>query len=229
MTGIDFFDVDHTLTRRSSGGRFLALAMKRGVLPHRLLAVLPWYSLTYRLGIFRLRGYEKGFPYLRGIEKTTLEEIARDSFEQSLKGDLFPDAVALMNSLRDRGRRVMLATSSLDIIVEPLAQYLRVDGVLATALEFVDGACTGRFLGMPMFRREKSKRVLSYIAGQGVTARECSFFSDSIYDLPLLESVGTPIAVNPDFRLRRIARRRGWTIREMSGAHPARRPAGSRR
>ena len=229
MTGIDFFDVDHTLTRRSSGGRFLALAMRRRVLPRRLVAVLPWYSLTYRLGLFRLRAYEKGFPYLRGIERTTLEQIARDSFEQSLKGDLFPDAVEMLNALRAGGRRVMLATSSLDIIVEPLAQYLHVDGVLATALEFEDGACTGRFLGMPMFRREKSARVLSYIAGQGVAARDCSFFSDSIYDQPLLESVGTPVAVNPDFRLRRIARWRGWTIKEMSAARPGRRFAGSRR
>jgi phosphoserine phosphatase len=82
---------------------------------------------------------------------------------------------------------------------------------------------------MPMFRREKSARVLSYIAGQGVAARDCSFFSDSIYDLPLLESVGTPVAVNPDFRLRRIARWRGWTIKEMSAARPGRRFAGSRR
>ena len=115
----------------------------------------------------------------------------------------------------------MLATSSLDIIVEPLAQYLHVDGVLATSLEFEDGTCTGRFSGMPMFRREKKERVLSFIAGEGVSAGECSFYSDSIYDLPLLEAVGRPVAVNPDFRLRWIARRRGWPIRELSAAPPA--------
>ena len=124
----------------------------------------------------------------------------------------------------------MLATSSLDIIVEPLAQYLDVDGLLATALEFEDGTCTGRFQGMPMFRREKTERVLSFLAAQGVRARDCSFFSDSIYDLPLLEAVGTPIAVNPDFRLRqdRAAGAAG-TIREMAAARPARAPAGCRR
>jgi len=229
MIGIDFFDVDHTLTRRSSGGRFVAVAMRRRVLPRRLLIILPWYSLTYRLGLFRLRAYERGFPYLRGLTRSTLEQIARESFDDALKGDLFPEAVELVRSLRAGGRRVMLATSSLDLIVQPLAEYLHVDGVLATTLEFRDGSCTGRLRGMPMFRREKKERVLSFIAGEGVSAGECSFYSDSIYDLPLLEAVGRPVAVNPDFRLRWIARRRGWTIRELSAARPASRsPVGRR-
>jgi HAD superfamily hydrolase (TIGR01490 family) len=229
MAGIDFFDVDHTLTRRSSGGRYVTLAIRRRVLPLRLLAVLPWYSLTYRLGVFRPRLNEDGFPYLRGIAREALEKLARESFEGGLKGDLFPEAVALLRDLRAGGRRVILATSSLDFIVAPLAEYLEVDGVLATKLEFVGGACTGRMLGMPMFRREKKEGVLSFLAGQEIPPAECSFYSDSIYDLPLLEVVGTPVAVNPDFRLRRIARRRGWQIRELSRAPRAKAsPAGRR-
>ncbi len=225
MAGIDFFDVDHTLTRRSSGGRYVALAMRRRVLPLRLLIVMPWYSLTYRLGVFRPRAYREGFPYLRGIAREALEKLARDSFERGLKGDLFPEAVTLVRSLRAGGRRVMLATSSLDFIVAPLADYLGVDGTLATKLEFVHGACTGRMLGMPMFRREKKDRVLSFLAEQAIPPGDCSFYSDSIYDLHLLEAVGTAVAVNPDFRLRRIARRRGWQIRKLS---PAPRERGSR-
>jgi len=218
MAGIDFFDVDHTLTRRSSGGRYVALAMRRRILPLRLVMVLPWYSLTYRLGLFRPRAYENGFPYMRGLARDTLERMARESFEESLKGDLFPEAVSLVRSLQAGGRRVMLATSSLDFIVAPLAEYLCVDGVLATRLEFVGGACTGRMQGMPMFRREKKARVLSFLAEQAIAPGECSFYSDSIYDLPLLEAVGKPVAVNPDFRLRSIARRRGWQVTELSSA-----------
>jgi len=229
MPGIDFFDVDHTLTRRSSGGRYVVLAMRRRVLPLRLFVMLPWYSLTYRLGLFPPRMHENGFPYLRGMARETLEQLARESFEGSLKGDLFPEAVTLVRSLRAGGRRVMLATSSLDFIVAPLAEYLRVDGVLATKLEFVDGVCTGRMQGMPMFRREKKDGVLAFLAAQAVPPGECSFYSDSIYDLPLLEAVGKPVAVNPDFRLRKVARRRGWQIRELSSApHEKGSPAGRR-
>jgi HAD superfamily hydrolase (TIGR01490 family) len=216
MPGIDFFDVDHTLTRRSSGTRFVGLAMRRRVLPLRLLLVMPWYSLTYRLGLFKMKEYVDGFPYLRGIQRTTLEEIAEDSFEGRLKGDLFEEAVMLVRQRRAEGRRVILATSSIDLIVAPLAAHLGVDGMLATTLQFEDGVCTGRIAGTPMFRREKKNRVLAYLASEGVAASECSFYSDSIYDLPLLEEVGRPVTVNPDFRLRRIARRRGWPIVNLS-------------
>jgi HAD superfamily hydrolase (TIGR01490 family) len=216
VPGIDFFDVDHTLTRRSSGGRFVTLAMRRGIVPLRVLLVLPWYSLTYKLGIFHLREYSEGFPYLSGIKLSALEKIAVESFQTRLKGDLFEGALSLVRKLRGDGRRVVLATSSLDFIVAPLAEYLGVAGVLATMLEFANGVCTGRILGTPMFRREKKERVLSFLAAEGIQAQECSFYSDSIYDLPLLEAVGTPVAVNPDFKLRRIARRRKWQIMDLS-------------
>ncbi|HEY9593161.1 MAG TPA: HAD-IB family hydrolase [Spirochaetia bacterium] len=215
MPGIAFFDVDHTLTRRSTGGRFILLAIRQGVLPRRLLFVVAWYSLTYKLGFFRLRPYDEGFPYLRGILRSELERIGRESFEKSLKADLFDGAVNLVRNAVAEGREVVLATSSLDFIVEPLAAYLGVHGLLATALEFVDGKCTGRMAGEPMFRKEKRARVLALLEQRGVRPSDCSFYSDSIYDLPLLESVGSPVAVNPDFRLRRIARDRGWTIIDL--------------
>ncbi len=227
--GIDFFDVDHTLTRRSSGGRFILAAIRRRVLPRHLLFVLAWYSLLYRLGLFQPAEYGEGFPHLRGISRDTLERIARESFERSLRHDLFPAAREIVERQRAAGRRVMLATSSLDFIVQPLAEHLLVDGVLATELEFEAGRCTGRIRGLPMFRGGKMERVLSFLASEGVRAQDCSFYSDSIYDLPLLESVGNPVAVNPDVSLRRVARRRGWRIMAMTAALPGRPPAGGRR
>jgi HAD superfamily hydrolase (TIGR01490 family) len=216
MAGIDFFDVDHTLTRRSSGTRFVALAMGKRLLPLRLVVVMPWYSLMYKLGFFRPRRYDNGFPFLRGISRALLEEIARESFERRLKGDLFEGAVTIVRQRLAEGRRVVLATSSLDFIVAPLAEHLGVRDILATTLEFDDGTCTGRVSGLPMFRREKKERVVAYLTSQGAAPKDCSFYSDSIYDLPLLEAIGRPVAVNPDFRLRRIARRRGWPVIDLA-------------
>ena len=215
MAGVDIFDVDHTITRRSSGSRVNALAIRRGVLPYRLLLVVPWYSLTYKYGFFHLRDYADGFPYLRGIQRSTLEEIARESFETRLKQDIYVGAVRMLDDCRRAGREVMLATSSFDIIVQPLAEHLHVDGVLASALEFEGGTCTGRITGTPMFRGEKRQRVLRFLRDRGTDPRDCSFHSDSIYDLPLLEAVGRPVAVNPDRKLRRIARTRGWQLMDL--------------
>jgi HAD superfamily hydrolase (TIGR01490 family) len=214
--GIDFFDVDHTLTRRSSGSRYVALAMRRGVLPKRLLFAIAWFSLTYHLGIIRLHTREEAIPYLRGLRRDTLEEIARETFRRWLKADIFPGAFELVRRLHGEGRRVMIATSSIDFIVAPLAEYLGIDGVLATTLEFQAGVCTGKIVGAPMFRGEKKNAVLAYLAETGTSAGDCSFYSDSAYDLPLLESVGKPVAVNPDSRLRRIAHARSWPVIDLA-------------
>ena len=215
MAGIDFFDVDHTITRRSSGARYVFLGIRRGLLPLRLLAILPFYSLTYKLGIFKPREYPEGFPYLAGLTRAALEAIARESFESKLKGDVYGGAVSLIAERRGAGRRVALATSSMDIIVEPLGRHLGVDDILATTLEFRDGICTGKIVGLPMFRAEKMSRVMEFNAHAGESPADCGFYSDSIYDLPLLECIGHPVAVNPDFRLRRIAARRSWPIIDL--------------
>jgi len=216
MAGIDFFDVDHTITRRSSGVRFISVAVRRGVVPLRVLFAMPWYSLAYRLGMFRLKDYKAGFPYLRGITRSTMSQIASETFEKLLKGDIYRDAESLIRDRKRNGRTVALASSSLDLIILPLARFLGIDTVIATSLEFDGETSTGRVNGVPVFRREKKRKVLEFLAARGVDPRECSFYTDSIFDMPLLEAVGHPIAVNPDFRLRRAARRRNWPIMLLS-------------
>ncbi len=216
MAGIDFFDVDHTITRRSSGARFLSLAVRRGIVPRHLLFVMPWYSFSYRLGLIRLNDLKAEFPYLRGIRRPTLERIARESFEGQLRADIYREAIELIEERRRQGRTVTLASSSLDFILAPLADFLGIETVIATSLEFEGEVCTGRVAGLPMFRREKERRVLQYIRAAGEDPRNCSFYSDSIFDVPLLEAVGHPVVVNPDLRLRGLARRKGWPVLTFS-------------
>jgi len=216
MPGVAFFDVDHTLTRRSSGGRFVGLAMRRGVLPRRLLFAMAWFSVAYQLGVARFSEREGEIPWLRGLRRDTLDRLADESFDSRLRGDLFPGAEALVRRLQGEGWRVVLATSSLDLIVQPLARHLGAHAVVASTLRFEDGVCTGRMVGPPMFRGEKRRAVLSWLEREGIPAGTCAFYSDSFYDLPLLESVGTPVAVNPDRKLRRTARDRGWQVIDLA-------------
>ena len=86
------------------------------------------------------------------------------------------------------------------------------DKIIATQLEYIDGICTGNFASPPVFGPEKMKRVLSFIKEIGSDISTCSFYSDSYHDIPLLEAVADPVAVNPDYRLRREALKRGWKI-----------------
>ena len=209
MHGIDFFDVDHTVTRHSSARHFLVLGFNRGIFPLTSLLSVPFYFIQYRYGS-GLRLSSREIPVLRGKTREFLVELSNTSFETLMEKDIFPDALNLIRSQKDGGRRVVLATSSLDIIVQPLADYLGVEDLIATSLEYTGGVCTGRFQGNPIFGYEKMRRVIDFIQASGESRRDCSFYSDSIHDLPLLEVIGQPVAVNPDARLKRVAQKKGW-------------------
>ncbi len=118
----------------------------------------------------------------------------------------------MVAELKAAGQRVVFATSSIDFVVSPLAEYLGVEAVIANSFGYIDGVCTGWITMAPVFGDEKRRRVLAFLEGEGLRAQECSFYTDSINDLFLLEAVGRPVAVNPDGRLRRIAVQRGWEI-----------------
>jgi len=207
---IAFFDVDHPLLHGSSARHFLLAGIRRRLFPLSSLCYLPRLYLRYWLGRMEPgAGWE--LPLLRGLPRDRLEELARESLP-ALRRDLRPRSAALVARLQAEGWRVVFATTSLDLIVAPLASHLGVEEVVASRLEFASGTATGRFEGAPLLKEEKKRRVLDFLAARGERPESCAFYSDSILDLPLLEAVGQPVAVNPDARLARRARRRGWRI-----------------
>ena len=208
---IAFFDVDRTLLRGSSPRHFLLAGIRRGFFPLSSLCYMPRFYLRLWLGRMEAGPAGWEFPLLRGFTRDRLEELAQESFA-ALRRDLRPKLAALVARLQAEGWRVVLATTSLDLIVAPLARHLGVAEVLASRLEFSEGRATGRFEGPPLLKEEKKRRVLEYLRARGERPEDCAFYSDSILDLPLLEAVGQPVAVNPDPRLARNARRRGWSI-----------------
>jgi HAD superfamily hydrolase (TIGR01490 family) len=209
--GIDFFDVDHTILRGTSGVRFLITGVRRRVFPLGTAFYLPVLLLRYRLGRMNVNVRKRVFRSIRDRDRRTLDELARQSYV-AVRRRIYTEARELLAQRKASGRQVVLATSSLDVIVRPLAEELGVDEVLAASFELAGDRFTGRLGGPPLFGVKKMRAVLEYIRQHGLTPDRCAFFSDSITDLPLLEVVGEPVAVNPDRRLRAVARRRGWRI-----------------
>jgi HAD superfamily hydrolase (TIGR01490 family) len=106
----------------------------------------------------------------------------------------------------------VLVTGSLDFLIEPLARELRVDEVVAAALEERDDRFTGALATTPLSDVEKARRLSALAAARGINLAVSHAYGDSIADLAMLEAVGFPHAVNPDERLRAIAARRGWPV-----------------
>lgn len=209
---LHFFDVDHTVTRHSTGLNFLYQGIKMGVLPIGPLITAPLLYWRYRIGRMDPRTIKQEIPSLRGLKREELEHIADRCFAERIKMDIFPEAEERIRDLKQRGHEVVFATLSVDLIVEPLAEYLGIIDAVTSSFEFSSDGCTGRFEGGPIFNLEKRDQVLKYVEKSGHEPKDCSFYSDSINDLPLLESVGTPVAVNPDRRLAAIAVERGWEV-----------------
>jgi len=214
--GLAFFDVDHTLTRAATGRRFAAALVRERLIPPRILFKIPLLYVAYRVGGFRIESLAASVALLRGTPLSRLGELARRCYSRRIDDDLYPEAVQLVRRLAEAGTRIVLASSTLDLVLEPLAQRLDAEAIIATSLEAVDGIVTGR-LSVVAFGAGKLELAAAYAAARGISLRDCSFYTDSCHDLPLLMEVGRPVAVNPDRRLDRIARERGWERLDFRG------------
>lgn len=216
---IAFFDVDHTISRRATALAFILVCMKRGYITWWYLVLTPALYVLYRLFNLKIETiYRLSLPKLFGVPRKVFEDIAAEAFERYLRANLFPGALREIEYLRSRGVRIILATSTPFEAVYPLAQYCGISAVdvIATQLAYTDGVFDGRLIGVPVFSRYKCNIIGKFLQSSGIDFNNCSFYSDSIHDLPLLELVGHPVAANPDFRLRRIAEKRGWNIKDFS-------------
>jgi phosphoserine phosphatase len=109
---------------------------------------------------------------------------------------------------------VAIASSAVRQVVQPLAEELSIPHVICSELEVCSGELTGEFDRPLCYGAGKRERAEAFARALGSDLEHAAFYTDSITDLPLLEAVGTPIVVNPDARLRRMALRRNWPIED---------------
>lgn len=125
---------------------------------------------------------------------------------------VLPKGRALIENHRRQGDYPLIITATNAFITAPIGRYLGVETTLATQPELIADQYTGKYIGTPTFREGKVKRLYEWLDETGHTLEGAAFYSDSHNDLPLLEHVSRPIAVDPDDKLREIAQARGWDI-----------------
>ena len=216
-----FFDVDGTLTRTT------------------ILDPLAWYQRT-RLGPVRYRLWYAGlvldiprlmwidrrsrsrvnvvfFRRYAGLSLSDLRAFHEQAFAETLQRRLFPAAVACLNEHRRQGHRIVLLTGGLDAVMRPLARHLGAADVLATSLIERAGVLTGELACVPIAEEQKGVLVREYAAKHAIDLAQSFAYTDSIGDLPMLDAVGQPVAVNADPRLRKLATERGWKVHDWRG------------
>lgn len=224
MAAAAFFDLDRTLLRRSSALALAGTFRERGMISRRqLLHAAAWQLLFVARGAGHeavRRAAEDGLHVLAGYTPDELRTLVAEAMEPVLRPLVYAEPLRLVEQHRERGERVYVVSATLQEIVEAIAQDLGFDGALGTTCEVRDGRYTGR--AVRALHAGAKAELLRELAGrEGLDLAECTAYSDSHTDLPFLEAVGHPVAVNPDRKLRRIAAGRGWAVLEFSGrAYP---------
>src|SRR5262249_17504392 len=140
-------------------------------------------------------------------------EIVRETLDEVISPIVFAEALELFDQHHAAGRHVVIVSSSPAEVVAPLGEFLGADEVIATRAEIDDeGNYTGE-LAFYAYGPNKAEAVREIAAREGIDLASSYAYSDSITDLPMLEAVGRPVAVNPDKELARQARERGWEVR----------------
>jgi HAD superfamily hydrolase (TIGR01490 family) len=208
------FDMDRTLVRKDTATLYTRYQRDIGEAGWRDTLRVAYWILQYSLGIIDAeRVALQALQPFRGKEESWLVDSCEHWFGKYVLEHVCERGREAVLRHREQGDIVAIVTSATLYAARPLARELGIDHVVCTELEVDDG---GRFTGQlrrPMcYGPGKIERAGRIAESCGFTLEEATFYSDSITDLPLLERVKNPIVVNPDARLKRLARRRAWPI-----------------
>jgi len=208
------FDLDNTLLGGDSDylwGKFL---VERGLVDadHYERENQRFYD-EYKAGTLDIYEYQRfSLAPLAANDPATLQRWHRDFMESCIRPIMLPKARALLQHHRDQGHRLLIITATNSFVTAPIAAEFGVEVLLATDPECVDGRYTGEVCGIPCFQDGKVKRLTQWLEENGENLADSWFYSDSHNDLPLLELVTHPVAVDPDETLAEHARLKGWDI-----------------
>lgn len=145
-------------------------------------------------------------------EASELTRLRARFIDEKIAPIVAPGAPGLLARHREAGDHLMIITATNSFVTSPIAQRLSVDSLLATEPEMRDGRYTGEVSGTPCFREGKITRLDQWLTEHVADLSGATFYSDSRNDLPLLERVDHPVAVDPDPVLTETAHNRGWPI-----------------
>lgn len=208
------FDMDRTLVRRETVSLYVAYQRTIGEARRRdRLRVLYWVA-QYTVGVIDVPEVAaRALRALEGMPEAELASRCDDWFRRWVEPYVSDRGRRAVEEHRARGDVLAIVTGGSPYAARPLARRLSIPHVVASELEIDDaGVFTGRFVAPLCYATGKVERARRLADELGFRLEDATFYSDSYTDLPLLERVREPVVVNPDLRLARTARRRGWRI-----------------
>ena len=225
-TSAAFFDVDNTVMQGAS-----IFHLARGLHRREFFTTKDILGAAWKQAYFRVVGVEdpqhvadaraSALSFIAGHTVEELQSLGEEIFDERMAHRIWPGTRALAQLHLDQGQRVWLVTAAPIEIATIIARRLGLTGALGTVAEHVDGIYTGQLVGEMLHGSAKAVAVQELADRFDLDLSRCSAYSDSYNDLPMLQVVGDPCAINPDTRLRDYAKAQGWRIRDYRTARKA--------
>lgn len=216
-----FFDIDGTLISKNSGPLYMRFLRDRGEIRRRDAARTIYLFLKYKLGLLDIeRAAASTSGWIRGRSEEAVAAHCRLWYRDMVRQYLQPAMVRRVREHRDAGHVVALLSSSTPYLATPIAEELGIEHMLVSRLVIENGRFTGEVHRPICYGAGKIHWARRFAEEHGIDLGASWFYTDSVTDLPMLEIVGHPEVVNPDPRLRREARRRGWNVMHIRPSDP---------
>jgi HAD superfamily hydrolase (TIGR01490 family) len=215
-----FFDVDNTIMRGASLYHFARGLAARKLFTTRDLARMGWQQLSLRVRGSENAGHmasarDSALAFVAGHKVDEIVSLGEDIYDETMASRIWTGTRELAQRHLDAGQRVWLVTATPVELADIIARRLGLTGALGTVAESVDGVYTGRLFGGLLHGQAKPAAIAALAAREGLDLSRCAAYSDSVNDLPMLQLVGHPHAVNPDGELRAEARRNDWPVHDF--------------
>ncbi len=210
-----FFDLDKTIIARSSALAFGKPFRAGGLINRRAALKAAYAQLVYLVAgadedqMNRMRDYVT--EMCTGWDVQQVKEIVAETLFEIVDPLIYAEAADLIEEHKAAGREVVIVSSSGEEVVSPIGELVGADRVIATRMVVEDGRYTGE-VAFYAYGPAKAEAIREVADAAGYDLADCYAYSDSYTDLPMLEAVGHPTAVNPDRALRRAARERDWPV-----------------
>ena len=206
------FDLDNTLLDGDSDHAWGQFLVDQGIVDSKAYQQAnDYFFAQYQTGSLDIDEFLAfALKPLAEHSKQQLDAWHQQFMQQCISTMRLPKADKLLKKHRDQGDFLLIITATNLFVTGPIAKALGVDAILATNPEVIDGAYTGKVAGVPCFQAGKVKRLKEWLAATGQSLAGSYFYSDSCNDLPLLELVDYPVAVDADEKLSQHAKANNW-------------------
>ncbi len=208
------FDLDNTLLAGDSDHAWGAFIVTKGMADRATHEIKNnQFYRDYQMGTLDPWEYQNfALQPLRGRSVAAMQDLQNEFLWQIIQPMRLAEAERLIEEHRRTGDRLVIVTATNRVVVEPIADAMGIADLLCSEPEVVDGHYTGKLLGEPCMGPGKVNKLERWLEATGESLEGATFYSDSHNDVPLLERVPNPVAVDPDDRLASLAEERGWPV-----------------